>query len=203
MRKEEVIRILKQESFNVKPFADLEDSNMEYWYNNNRVIVIKEYKTESSFLRWLDDQSVLAEIYKTLPTKLKNNLYFLMIVNFVPNSPEIKMEINTAQKNRYVCKKNVLKELNDLNRIPFLNQIHLEIDTFDYDNKFREQLSKENKISDNTENILSYQEVESSEFIENTSILLDYYFSKYINNKCDINNLIDEILEYEGNYDYK
>lgn len=189
---------MKQKKYEIKSIAKLETNNLQYWYTNDRAIVIKEYKTESSFLRWLDDQSVIAEIYNKLSSRIKNNLYFLLIINFKIDNLETKFEINAVQKNRYICKKYVVRELNDLNKIPFLTQDHPKINQFNFDNKFKYNLRKKNERNFNIENHSSNYKSKKLDFVDSTSVLLDYYINKYINNENHIDDLIENILEKEG-----
>lgn len=196
MKQEEVIKVLKERKYSIKLIPTTEKNNMQYWHNDQRVIVVKEYRTESSFLEWLeDDQPIIGEIYTNLPSDLKNNLYFFMIINFIPDSLPTRLEINRAQKNQYVCKKYVIKATSDLDKIPFLKTRYVDTKRFDFDSKFKSYLNEKNEKDSTLEN----PSIESigTDFIANTSKILSYYFDTYTDNEVAMDDLIVEILNEE------
>lgn len=196
MKQEEVIEILKERKYNIELIPNIEKNNMQYWYNKNRVIVLKEYRTESSFLEWLEgDQPIIGEIYTELPSDLKNNLYFFMIINFIPDSLSTRMEINRAQKNQYVCKKYILRTSYDVDKIPFLKNRHTDTQEIDFDSKFKIHLNEKNEKEMTTEGF--DENLKGNDFIRNTSKILNYYFETYIDNEVVKDDFILEIFNKE------
>ena len=124
-------------------------SNIQIWKNGKRVIVIKSYSSKPHFSTWLDDQIPISYLYDILETKSKNNLYFLMILNWEVNlGAELVQQINRAEKDELVCRKYVLCSEEDLERVPFLqeDEVYQKL-LFDYEKNFKENLFlKEPKI---------------------------------------------------------
>lgn len=192
-----MIKVLKERKYNIKLIPTTEKSNMQYWYSDQRVIVVKEYRTESSFLEWLeDDQPIIGEIYTNLTSELKNNLYFFMIINFRPDSLSTRLEINRAQKNQYVCKKYVIKATSDLDKIPFLKTRYVDTKRFDFDSKFKSYLNEKNEKDSTIED--PSIELIGTDFITNTSKILSFYFDAYTDYGVALDDLIVEILNKEG-----
>lgn len=202
MKQEEIIKILKEKKYKIYLYGNSEINNMQYWYDSQRVIVIKEYRTESSFLSWLrEDQPVIGELYSNISSSFKNNLYFFMVINFKPDSKSTRLEINSALKNQYVCKKYVLNSISDLDKIPFLNDRVGNNKTFDFDGKFKNSLNKINKEKNFMED--STIETAGNDFIRNTTKILDRYFEINSDNDEVIDELMVNILSKGDSNDYK
>lgn len=208
MMKEDVVKILKSKNYIISNGISNKDLNMQVWKTKSRVIVIKEYRTESSFLNWLqNDQPAIGELYTNLDNKFKNNLYYFMIINFNPESMLTRLEINKAQKNEFVCKKYVIKNNNDIQKIPFLKETKENHRTFNFDEQFKYDLVEINKDEQIEKIHLSNSDTIS--FLENTNNILRYYFDSYITDNLNqiaenqSDDLINYILKKEDRYDYK
>lgn len=128
---------------------DLYYNDMEMWKGKDRLLILKEYETYTAFNRWLEDQSVITELYRKIPTKYKNNLYFFMILDFSKLEMELKSEINLIERNSKVCRKYIFNEDKDLEKIPFLiDKLSKEVD-FNYEEEFKERVDvfTSNKVS--------------------------------------------------------
>ncbi|PFE34882.1 hypothetical protein CN270_09310 [Priestia megaterium] len=135
---------------------DLYYNDMEMWMNKDRILILKEYETYTAFNRWLEDQSVITELYRKIPTNYKNNLYFFMILDFSKLEMELKSEINLIERNSKVCRKYIFNEDKDLEKIPFLiDRLSKEVD-FNYEEEFKKRVDifTNNKVSQTNKNRL-------------------------------------------------
>lgn len=130
-----------------KRFSEL---GMDIWADNNRIIVTKQYVSESQLSSWNEeDQLIMLMLLKDIPVRYKNNLYLFMVLDLGDNySNKLPLKINRIEKNAEVCKKYVIKNESDLYRIPFLNRDTIEEgDLFNYEQSFKEELNNINDIS--------------------------------------------------------
>ncbi|CAM4343536.1 hypothetical protein FHS16_002524 [Paenibacillus endophyticus] len=121
------------------------DNGLEAWINDHRIAVTKVYESFTYFKEsWKDNQIVISNLLNHLPLKYKNNLYFLIILEFDSEqdlSNELQMEKNKAEKNAKYCRKYILQDEDDLERIPFFHDVeNRNADSFSYENKFIELL---------------------------------------------------------------
>jgi hypothetical protein len=126
------------------------DNGLEAWINDHRVAVTKVFESFTYFKdSWKDNQIVISNLLNFLPMKYNNNLYFLIIIDFEVEdglSNEFNMEINKAEKNAKYCRKYILYDENDLERIPFFNDIEKwKTDSFSYEKKFIERLTQDSQ----------------------------------------------------------
>ena len=171
------------------------DANLEFWTDGNKAVVIKEYRTVTSFYEWLtNDQPFIAALYDSLLSHLRKNLYFLLVVNFsLQKDNDINLEINKAEKNDFVCKKYILKSMNDLNKIPFLNNRVIEKSNFNYELEFKKTITDINTVS----NIANEKNFSTESFYSLAHKLLDYYFEDYLEDQND-NDLVRKKIEQLG-----
>lgn len=122
--------------------SSLAERNLEVWANEDRVIVAKPYSGELHLSDWIDDQIVISLLYLELNGHYKNNLYFLMIFDSeIAMSDNLLWTITGIEKNHRVCRKYVIKSIDDFNRIPSLNErLGGEVDPFDFDTEFKNRL---------------------------------------------------------------
>ncbi|PIE92118.1 hypothetical protein CO726_28265 [Bacillus fungorum] len=203
MRIEEVIRKLKEKNFNVYEFEmlanELEEANIQSWSDGKRILMLKEYRTESAFLEWLKcDQPIIGEVYTYLESIYKNNLYFLIALNFKVDSLGVRLEINRAEKNDYVCKKHVLVNSKDLEKIPFLNDKIEKVDSFNFDEKFKTSMIK---LNENKEILKKNNGMDNLNV--NIEKILNYYFNGYLENNKIMDNDVLNILEIGDKNVYK
>lgn len=151
-------------SWNLEGFETLykrvNESNLKVWENGKRVIVLKSYSSKTYFQDWEDDQILISYIYDILDTKFKNNLYFLLILNWeITSDQRLSQFINTVEKDEIVCRKYVILANEDLDRVPFLQEKDFDFNKlFNYEETFREQLHNQ----------------DTHEIIHQ---MIDYYFS--------------------------
>lgn len=175
MKVESVIDFLKLkkfEQYNIEEsiMSQFEEHNIDIWASETRVIMLKEYRTQNALLEWeIKDQACIATALHYLPKKYLNNLYFFMVLDFNTDEIELRLKINKVEKNELICKKYILKDSTDLNRIPFFTKITPERDTFEFDEKFRKKIIEFNEqqagtiekvINDYFNNYLSNKQVE-------------------------------------------
>lgn len=166
--------------------SKLQEKNIDVWTNGQRIIFFKEYKISKDLLGWnTNDQSVISEALKFIPNKLMNNLYFFLVINFKIDETEIKLTINKIEKNDLIAKKVVLKNITDLTRLPFLNDITVESVIFNFDEKFRSKFYDFEKSNTSRSHI-------------NLDLLLENYFNSDTN---DFNNIEISKLLYMGDFD--
>ncbi|MBG9468757.1 hypothetical protein ABE55_19870 [Bacillus thuringiensis] len=173
-----VIReITKKHEYNNIYFSDehlnhrLRDRNLEVWQKENRYIVTKGYTSIAQFNDWLHDQIVISFIYDTIPAHSRNNLYFLIVVDFKnERDKEMVWKITEIEKNDRVCRKYVVEEREDLKRVPALNNNFKESDAESI--MFEKQFK--NKLFNNKAILSEYGEVTQS--VKN---LVDVYFEIY------------------------
>lgn len=141
-------------------YKRLSESNLRLWENGKRVIVLKSYSSKTYFQDWENDQILISYVYDILNKQLKNNLYFLLILNWeITSNPQLSQFINTVEKDELVCRKYVLLENEDLERVPFLQEKDFDFNQlFNYEKTFRSQLHNQ----------------DAHEIIHQ---MIDYYFS--------------------------
>ncbi|KAA0948705.1 hypothetical protein FQ087_17080 [Sporosarcina sp. ANT_H38] len=123
----------------------LRERNLEVWKNDKRCMVTKEYTSEAQLKSWFVDQIIISFVYDSIPAKYRNNLYFLLIINTGMKKysvPTLNMEI---EKDYRVCRKYVIESLEDLKRVPSLNDNFGQgiIDPLNFDKEFIVNLNKE------------------------------------------------------------
>lgn len=161
----------------------LEQHNIGIWANESRLVLIKEYRTKSSLIDWkLEDQIYISTAMQHLPNKYINNLYFFMVLNFNSDELAIRLEINKIEKNDLVCKKYVLKNETDFNRIPFLMNRVIEVEEFAFDKKFQERIVK-------------FKEEVPTEKALNLNLILENYFSNHSGGEEIMKIKIETLLE--------
>lgn len=125
------------------------DSGLEVWINDHRVAVTKVYESFTYFKEsWKDNQIVISNLLNFLPLKYKNNLYFLLVLEFECDQElnnEFLMEINKAEKNAKYCRKYILQDEEDLERIPFFYDVEKKAESFSYEKRFIELLTQESE----------------------------------------------------------
>jgi hypothetical protein len=125
------------------------DSGLEVWINDHRVAVTKVYESFTYFKEsWKDNQIVISNLLNFLPLKYKNNLYFLLVLEFdweQDLNNELLMEINKAEKNAKYCRKYILQGEDDLERIPFFYDVEKKAESFSYEKRFIELLTQESQ----------------------------------------------------------
>lgn len=190
MKVEKIINSLQEKNFKRYEFeknimGQLEEHNITSWANSSRIVMLKEYRTEKSLLEWnKNDQTCIASILYCVPPKCINNLYFFIILNFNSNEIGLRLEINKIEKNELICKKYVLKNEKDLNRIPFLTNVTLKSDSFAFDEKFKKSIMEFN----NSVNV-----DEESQRINIEAVMIDY-FKRYLNDKINFNAKLEHLL---------
>ena len=121
------------------------NSGLEAWISPQRVAVTKAYKSYTYFEQsWRQDQIIISDLLNYLHLKYKNNLYFLIILEFDPSNEldnKLLIEKNRAEKNAKYCRKYLIQDDIDLERIPFFFNIEAPIeDSFSYEQKFIDKL---------------------------------------------------------------
>lgn len=188
MKIETVIDFLQLKGFEQYQFkSDLmiqfDEHNIGIWTSDTRLIMLKEYRTQNALLDWeMKDQACIASALQCISKKYLNNLYFFMVLDFSTDEIELRLKINKIEKNELICKKYILKAVDDFNRIPFLMKIDPESETFSFDRKFKKRIMKFNEQI-NSERKLSLEKV------------MNDYFNNYLNNKQASKIKIDSLLE--------
>ncbi|MEE6132823.1 ABC-three component system middle component 1 [Priestia sp. GS2] len=177
------LKRFEQYQFESELMTQFEEHNINIWASDTRLIMLKEYRTQNSLIDWeIKDQACIASVFYHIPKKYLNNLYFFMILNFNNDEIELRLKINKIEKNELVCKKYILKDIDELNRIPFLMEKAPESDTFAFDQKFKKRIMKFNEQNDG-EGDLSLEKV------------MDDYFNNYLSNKQASKLKIDSLLQ--------
>ncbi|MED3912761.1 hypothetical protein P4597_27120 [Peribacillus simplex] len=188
MKHETVIKLLEEKGFeNFQLESDvmtqLEQHNISIWASESKLVLVKEYRTKNSLIDWkLEDQIYISTAVQYFPNKYINNLYFFMVLDFNSDDIALRLEINKIEKNDLVCKKYVLKNEADLNRVPFLMNLMIETEEFAFDRKFQER-------------IVNFKEEIGEEKVLNLELILDDYFSHYLNDKQTSKIKIETLLE--------
>lgn len=146
------------------------DYNINIFSNQHKLIFLKEYRTKSSFIHWNSNEQVcISELLNKIPQYYLNNIYFFMILNFLisEDDEDTKLLINKIEKDEFICKKYIITNINDLDRIPFLSNTSVSSEKFNFDEKFIEKVQLFNKHSDKTLNI---------------DTIIEKYFVDYENN---------------------
>ncbi|PGL23485.1 hypothetical protein CN917_02925 [Bacillus thuringiensis] len=198
MKREEIYQILRSETkFEIvnddKYNIDFYNNGMEIWENSDRMLVLKEYKSDISFANWLlEDQSKIATLYNNISSKYKNNLYFLLILNFTISTDEwIINEVNKAEKNNKVCRKYVIHSKDDLEKIPFISAKKLNDVAFNYKKEFSQRILNMFK---NQEKERSMEEIEFGDEINGNILeLIDYYLDE-LDDGEDVEEKISKIM---------
>lgn len=131
----------------------LVDASMEAWCKDNRVIILKDYINKFHFNSWAElDKTKIVSILKLLSSREKNNLYFIINLNTnLINDISILEQINKLEKDDKICKKYVLVNDDDIERIPFLSDSNINSpQMLDYENKFKQKLKEISGISENS-----------------------------------------------------
>lgn len=119
------------------------NADLELWFTDDRIAVMKIYTSNHHFLlNWREDQFVISHLLELLPARYKNNLYFLLVLNWESGLlPEIPMEIHKIEKNSRVCRKYVLYNDADIERVSFLQlKQAYEKKGYDFVGKFKKEL---------------------------------------------------------------
>lgn len=188
MKHETVIKILEEkkfEQFQLEPevMNQFEQLNISIWASDSKLVLVKEYRTKSSLIDWkLQDHIYISSVLQYFPNKYINNLYFFMVLDFNSDETALRLEINKIEKNDFVCKKYVLKNEDDMNRVPFLMNLIIETEEFSFDKKFQERIVK-------------FKEGIGEDKFLNLEIILNDYFANYLNNKQSSKIKIDTLLE--------
>ncbi|HDX9674315.1 hypothetical protein PDL02_20600 [Bacillus cereus group sp. LD113LC] len=178
--------IIKDSELNTR----LRDRDIEVWNNNNRYIVTKGYSSEAQLSTWLFDQIIISFIYDSIPTRYRNNLYFLLVVEFENSTKkELSWKITEIEKNDRVCRKYVIESMEDLKRVPALNNNFMENkeELFDFEKEFK------NRLFTNSAAIDQYGEI-----TQRIKEIVDVYFEKYDeqdDNATEKKILIKKIIE--------
>lgn len=130
-------------------YKKVNESNLKIWKNDRRVVVIKNYSSKSHFQEWREDHIPISYLYDILEAKYRNNLYFLIILDWgIERSSELTQLINMVEKDELVCRKYVIIDNEDLERVPFLQELGFDTNKiFNYEQTFRENLENQNKHS--------------------------------------------------------
>lgn len=191
MKHETVTNLLEEKEFrdfelDSNLMIQLEQHNISIWANDSKLVFIKEYRTKSSLIDWkLEDQIYISTALQYIPNKYINNLYFFIILDFNSNDVDLRLEINKIEKNDLICKKYVIKNETDLNRVPFLMDLVIEVEEFAFDKKFKERIVK-------------FKEEINEEIVFNLELILDDYFSHYLNDKQSGKIKIETLLLETG-----
>ncbi len=130
------------------------DNGLEIWKDDNRYVVVKEYKNNYDFLNSAEkDQLKILALLEEIPTKYKNNLYFFLVINKLTSkndkgvleleNDKVTLEINRLEKDAFICRKYVIKTTEDLARVPFLTENNINRKTyFNYEEMFKNELLK-------------------------------------------------------------
>ncbi|MDC7973159.1 hypothetical protein CON07_27360 [Bacillus sp. AFS094611] len=188
MKIETVIDLLQSQKFEqyqleTELMNQFAEHNIDIWASDTRLIMLKEYRTQNSLLEWeTEEQACIASSLHYIPKRYINNLYFFMILDFNTDEIKLKLKINNIEKNELICKKYILKDEDDLDRIPFLIKVDLESDTFVFDEKFKNKIMEFNDQMEGERN-LSIEKV------------MDDYFNSYLSNKQASKIKIENLLE--------
>ncbi|GAA0496871.1 hypothetical protein GCM10008986_24780 [Salinibacillus aidingensis] len=206
MKIEEVISILIEQNYENVTIEDTENalygSNLQLFIKSEKVIFLKEFRTESSFYKWVNDQSIIASYYDYFTGKQKKNLYFFIVLDFNFEGEDLSLEINKIEKDSYVCKKYILQNTADLSKIPFLiNQITGEV-SFDYIKTFKETITNI-EILHRDEPLLEH--LNRSQYEKTINSLVDLYFKQdFVDYEDEVlHTKILEALEIGDGYDNK
>lgn len=121
------------------------DNGLEVWISNYRIVVTKQYESYTYFKdSWKDNQIIISNLLNFLPLKYKNNLYFLIVLDFDKHAEfnnQLVMEVNKAEKNAKYCRKYIIQDKDDLERMPFFHDATKSLDdSFSIENRFLELL---------------------------------------------------------------
>lgn len=157
-------------------------NNLELWFTEEKVIFIKEYTSNDYFIKnWKSDQIVISNFLALCEPKYKNNLYFLLVLNWTSElSVDTLLEVNEIEKNSRICRKYVLYSQNDLLRVSFLQDKYIKV------------ISKEN-FADKLKNRLLSNNKESNPTVE--KLLNGFFTMDSIYNKNNSRNIIFNILK--------
>lgn len=200
MKIEMVKVILDKAEFSLMDYEredELAQKNIEMWGNHSKVVFLKEYRNKVSFNKWLlEDQPLIATVYNNIPVNKRNNLYFILILNFEDynedyDDDDLQLRINKAQKNAYVCKKYVLINENDLEMIPFLNNDFTKAKSINYDEDFRKTLFDPEVV----EKVAYEKGLDSKNFYTLAEGLISYYFQGYNDDKSKDDIFRERITE--------
>jgi hypothetical protein len=193
MKIEEAIKILLNENyeiFNVEDSNDqLFDNNIHIFSDKKRIIFLKEFRTESSFFDWKNDQAIIASQYNKFSSRQKKNLYFFLVMNFTSKSEKLLLEVNKIEKNYFVCRKYVLKNINDFTKIPFLLNVEQKKQVeFDYIKTFKDTITNIDTLHNN---VPLNEQIDKKQYKVIIEKLVNYYFNN------DLENLDEEELDFQ------
>ncbi|MGW8423990.1 ABC-three component system middle component 1 [Peribacillus simplex] len=165
----------------------LRERNLEVWENDKKCMVTKEYTSKAQLSSWFIDQIIISFVYDSIQAKYRNNLYFLLIINLKEEEENsFSNLINEIEKDNKVCRKYVIRTLDDLKRVPSLNDNFGQSNNkpIDFDSEFKKNLFEES----NEDEVLS----------KRVKDIVDLYFKFYDasnENKQEAQiNLISQIL---------
>lgn len=170
-------KLTNRYNYDVVRFADnvlnqrLRDRDLEVWQDGNRYIVTKSYMSKAQLENWLHDQIIISFIYDFIPARFRNNLYFLLVIDFKnERNREMDWMITEIEKNDRVCRKYVVETREDLKRVPALNHNFMEVnqESIVFEKKFKNRLFRNKQI------ITEYEGV-----TENIKNLVELYFDIY------------------------
>ena len=107
--------------FNFKDIYDkLKDRGFEVFRNSKKLLFINTYESVKHAINYFkDDQFLINTIIDRINIKYRKNLYFLLCINSETKSDSLAA-INFIEKDEYVCKKFILIDNEDFNRVSFL-----------------------------------------------------------------------------------
>ncbi|MEK3765348.1 ABC-three component system middle component 1 [Solibacillus sp. FSL K6-4121] len=207
MKIEEVIDVLLSHNYeNVTlrdPNRELYENNLQVFGDKVRIIFIKEFRTESSFYQWTSEQAIIASKYNDFTAKQKKNLYFFMVLDFNYDNDNVKLEINKIEKDSYVCKKYILRNIENMNNIPFIPDINSDVEKgFDYITNFKDTITNIDLLhKDMPLNI----NINREHYKNNIEKLVEFYFKKDFENLSDeeLATELKKVLDIGENNDYK
>lgn len=188
MKTEKVINYLREKNFNQYQFeesimAQIEDLNIDIWSNESKLVMLKEYRTKTTLLNWKqEDQVCIASALQYIPKKYINNLYFFMVLDFNSDEVQLRLEVNKIEKNELICKNYILKDQEDLSRVPFLVNVLVENKAFDFDEKFKGR-------------IMHFKDESERGNVLNIEVVMDNYFNNYLKDKQNFNVQITDLIE--------
>ncbi|MGY5485725.1 ABC-three component system middle component 1 [Paenibacillus sp. ALE2] len=123
------------------------DHGLEAWINDQRIVVLKVYRSFTYLKKfWRENQIIISELLNFLPLKYKNNLYFLLILDFhwdQDSYNEVLTEKNRIEKNAMYCRKYVFQDAEDIERIPFFIEFEKKNrGYFSYEERFIELITR-------------------------------------------------------------
>ncbi|HDR4495704.1 TPA: ABC-three component system middle component 1 [Bacillus anthracis] len=174
----------------------LRDRNLEVWQKGNRYIVTKSYTSIAQLSDWLYDQIAISFIYDAIPAHSRNNLYFLLVVDFKSErNKEMVWKITEIEKNDRVCRKYVVETKKDLKRVPALNNNFMEsdVESIDFERFFKRRLFNNKVIT-----------AQYGEMNQSIKELVNIYFEIYDeqdNKEAEEKALVEDVLHVRSELD--